>query len=185
MGRVHCLVRSAITLVCLCVTVWNAWAASDLPPQQGEEVLAFDPHAITELSMSTKDLRLVAHRWRSNGQPFLIAVFTPNGLDTCAGGVGLVRALGGFQSLRTVRTLSAGETHQLQNGSSELVHLRFIADKDIEVDGWTFYLPAHPGDKVIGQSEHMERAAELSVGTEPFLLLKQGCRALGEAQHRH
>jgi hypothetical protein len=146
--------------------------------------LAFDPRAITEVSMSAKDLRLVAHRWTSNGEPFLIAVFTPSGLDTCAGGVGLARVLGGFQSLRTIRILSAEETQRLQSGSGELVHIRFVADKDIEIDGWTFYLPAHPADKVIGQSERMERAAELSIGTRPFLLLKEACRGLGAARNR-
>jgi L,D-transpeptidase catalytic domain len=158
----------------------NEVLAAEMPPQQGEELLAFDPHTITELSAQAIGLRLIAHRWNLRS-PFYIGAFTRAGIDTCMGGGGLMRVLSSLQSLRTVRILSDVETRQLQDGVSLAVRLHFVAATEIDFGEWTFYLPHPVGARIAVQSEHMERAAELSIGREPFELLKQGCHALGKA----
>jgi hypothetical protein len=153
--------------------------ADPAPQRQGEEVLAFDPSTVVELSVKAEGVRLLAHRWKSKGPPFRIAVFTPAGVSTCTAGHGLSRALAGLRSIKTGQELSLEDTKRLQENAGHRVRIRFVIDSDIEIEEWTFYLPDHPGSRVVGQSEQMERAAELNIGPEPFLLLEQGCRTLG------
>jgi hypothetical protein len=153
--------------------------AAEMPGQQREEILAFDPHAITELSAEAIGLRLIAHRWDLES-PFYIAVFTRTGINTCMGGHGFVQVLRSLQSLRIVRMLSDVETRQLQDGTSLAIRLRFVATTEIDLGEWTFYLPRQVDAPIAVQSEHMKSAAELPIGRQPFASLNQGCHTLGK-----
>jgi hypothetical protein len=168
----------AAILVCL-LTRYSDACADEVPRQQGEEILAFDPQAITELSVQANGLRLIAHRWDARG-PFYIGMFTRGGIDTCIGGDGLMQVLRSLQSLQIVRMLSDVETRQLRDGTSLSIRLRFVATTEIDLGEWTFYLPPQIGSRIAVQSEHMERAAELPIRRRPFISLKQGCHALGK-----
>ena len=150
---------------------------------RGEEVLAFDPNAITELSMKTDKLRLVAHRGKP-GQAFLIAVFTPSGLETCTGGDGFALVLTALRSLRVQRNLSVEETRRLQEGNLHSIRISLVANDDIAIDEWTFFLPEAKDGPVIGQSERMDVATELSLERQPFMLLEKGCRGLGAVRRK-
>jgi hypothetical protein len=169
---------TCIIIVAFCA-LFHAACADRASPQQGEEVLAFDPNAVVEISVKAGGIRLLAHRWKSKGSPFSIAVFTPAGVSTCTAGEGFLRALAGLRSIKTGQILSLKDTRRLQENDGHRVRIRLVIDSDIEIEEWTFYLPEGRGSHVVGQSEQMERAAELSIGLEPFLLLQQGCRALG------
>ena len=59
--------------------------AAEAPMRQGDEVLAYDPQAVIEVSAEAHGLRLIAHRW-DLATPFDIAVFAPSGVATCKKG---------------------------------------------------------------------------------------------------
>jgi hypothetical protein len=150
--------------------------AAEAPMRQGDEVLAYDPQAVIEISAEARGLRLIAHRW-DLATPFNIAVFTPSGVATCKGGAGLMQVLGSLHSLHLGRIMSDAETRGLQE-NARAVRLRFVLAEDIDLAEWTFYFPISGGHIAL-QSEHMDHAAETSLRLEPFKVLEGGCRTLG------
>jgi hypothetical protein len=167
----------------LLAAIFGLWAISGdaypapEPPREGEEVLAFDPLALTELSVQASGLRLIAHRWGLDS-PFYIAAFTHSGVSTCKGGDGLMQVLRSLHSLRVVRVLSEVETRKLQEASSRTIRLRLTAANDIDVGEWAFYIATF-GERVVVQSEHMDYATEVQIGPEAIGIIRQGCRKLG------
>jgi hypothetical protein len=166
-------------MICLLARSGGA-CAYNAPQRNGEELLAFDPDTITELSVQADGLRLIAHRWDLES-PFHIGIFTRTGIASCVGGGGFMQVLRALRSLQAVRMLSDFETRQLHDRSASAIRLRFIATTEIDLGDWTFYLPAQTGRPIAVQSENMGRAAELPIGRQPFVLLSEGCHALGKS----
>jgi hypothetical protein len=179
------LLRHLMFFLAVILPAPSSAAAADTVsiPRPGEELLAFDPQMITDLSAAAERWRLVAHRWHTGSELFRIAEFKaePPSIRTCIAGRGFTRVLDGLHSLRVVRTLSADETTRVRDGVRYTIRLQLTAANSVEIGPWIFFLPEHPKTSVLAQSDEFPSLVELALKRQVFDLLSEGCSGIGTA----
>ena len=154
----------------------TATCATEAPAS--EELIAFEPDTITEFTLLSDRMHLIAHRKASAHGPFDLTVTKDGRTTSCRSGPGFDRALDGLHVIAAKRRLGEAEALQMR-GSRRALRLSLTAMGTIPLDEVTVYLPAETGGPLIGRTAHMDGDAELDLKPGVFALLEQGCAALG------
>ncbi len=147
----------------------------------GTEVFAVDPAMVLELTLSSPDWRLIAHRWDTR-QPFTI-IFQAKGQrlpNVCQAGNTFRRILEQLTSLKLSRTPEAGQTRAFLETKPLPSWWRLEIRDTSQLAPFAARLLPVPGSSTESLVHFNDATYIIALRADIFALIAKGCPALGQ-----
>ncbi|MDR6873579.1 hypothetical protein J2Y55_004606 [Bosea sp. BE125] len=167
--------RLSVLFIFVCLTALGVVHRDAKSAERREEILAFDPAAVTEIKMSRDGLHIVASRLPGS-KSFKITQKKENKITTCKSNGDFYRIISSISTFWSLRPLSEIEASIANKASRIDIDIEFGPEMNTGI--WQFYLSKQKFP-VVGRSENSGKSYELDLPAISLERLSQGCRTKG------